>query len=71
MFKTPVQYSLYIENVVGKTNLTHLEAVLEFCEDNSIDPSDIKPLISQTLKDRIRIDMQNLGMIPQNAVLEV
>jgi hypothetical protein len=71
MFKTPVEFSLHIEESVIINNISHMEAVLKFCEDNYIDPAEIKNLISKSLKDRIEVNMQEIGMLPKTASLDL
>jgi hypothetical protein len=71
MFKTPVEFSLHIEESVISNSISHMEAVLKFCEDNFIDPAEIKNLISKSLKDKIEVNMQDVGMLPKSASLDL
>ena len=42
---TPKKFSLAVEQVVQECGCSHMEAVLDYCEKNSIEPDTIKPLI--------------------------
>lgn len=72
MFEDSNSFSTYIEKVVreGK-GLTHMEAVLEYCKVNYIDPADIKKLINKSLKQKIQLDFENDGYLPKSATLDV
>lgn len=72
MFESPNSFSSYIEQKVReKKGLTHLDAVLNYCKENYIDPEDIKKLINKSLKEKIEIDFQNDGYLPKNATLDI
>jgi len=52
------EFSLMIEGIVKKKKCTYMEAVLSYCEDNEIDPSTTKPMISKALKEKIKNEMR-------------
>lgn len=59
MFKNANQFSLYIEGIVNNTDFTYTEAILNFCEENMLEPEDVKVLVSKSLKDKLYIEMTN------------
>jgi hypothetical protein len=69
LFEDPIDFSNYIENEVYKTNKTYLDAILDYCKSRYIDPEDIKPLISTTLKSKVANDFANLGYFKQEKSL--
>lgn len=71
MFKNASQFSLYIEQLASEKRMSHMDAVLKYCEDNYIEPDEIKSLINKTLKDKIEIDMRDANMLPKQATLDV
>lgn len=71
MFKNASQFSLYIEQLAVDKQMSHMDAVLQYCEDNYIEPDEIKSLINKTLKDKIEIDMRDANMLPKQAMLDV
>lgn len=72
MFEDSATFSKYIEQLVReKKGLTHMEAVLFYCKENFVEPEDIKKLINKSLKEKIEIDMQNDGLLPRNATLDI
>ena len=48
-----------------------MDAVLKYCEENFLEPDDIKNLINKTLKDKIENDMREANMLPKQAILDV
>jgi hypothetical protein len=72
MFEDSNSFSAYIEKMVReRKGLTHLEAVLEYCKVNFIDPADIKKLINKSLKEKIQINFEDDGYLPKSATLDV
>jgi hypothetical protein len=51
--------------------ITHMEAVLKYCEDNSIEPEEIASKINKSLKEKIAINMRELNYLPKQASLDV
>lgn len=68
-FLTEEKFLTEIENIIRQDGLNHIEAVLAFCEKNMLDVEDLKPLIGQSLKERIRADAMNSGLMKKEAVL--
>ena len=71
IFKNSSSFSLYIEELAQKNRISHMDAVLKYCEDNFVEPDDIKNLINKTLKDKIENDMREVNLLPKQATLNV
>jgi hypothetical protein len=71
VFKSSSAFSLHIEELAATLKITHMDAVLHYCEENFIEPDDIKTLINKTLKDKIENDMIEANMLPRRATLEI
>lgn len=71
MFKNAAQFSLHIEQMASQKRMTHMEAVLKYCEENFVEPDEIKSLINKTLRDKIEIDMREANLLPKQAALDV
>lgn len=54
-----------IENIVWDKDVTTMEAVLIYCEENSIEPEQIAPFISKiaTIKNAIYGDAEKLNLV--------
>tara|TARA_R100000008_G_scaffold22507_1_gene11956 strand:- start:1758 stop:2030 length:273 start_codon:yes stop_codon:yes gene_type:complete len=68
---TPKQFALTIEKRASKKRLTHMEAVLDYCTEKEIEPDQITHLINRALKDKIKMNAQDLNFLPKTATLPV
>lgn len=71
IFKTSNEFSLHIESIVRDKRITHMDAVLEYCKENFLEPEDIARLINKSLKEKIAVNMQDLNYLPKKAKLDV
>ena len=63
MIITPSKFALLIEDYVKDKKMSYMEAVVLYCEENNIDPSNVKPLINKHLKEKIAYEAQSLNML--------
>lgn len=71
MFKNANEFSLYIEQLVKEKKMNHMDAVLEYCKENFLEPDDVSKLINKSLKDKIEMDFRELNYLPKQAQLDV
>jgi hypothetical protein len=71
LFRTSNEFSLYIEMIVQEHNISHMDAVLKYCEDNMLEPQDVASKINKSLKDKIELNMRDLNYLPKQATLDV
>lgn len=71
MFNTSTEFSLHIEEIVKIKKITHMDAVLLYCEENQIDPEDVATLINKSLKEKIENNFRELNYLPKQAQLDV
>ena len=71
MFKSSNEFSLHIEKSARENRMTHMDAVLEYCKQNFLEPEDIASLINKSLKDKIEMDFRDANMLPKTAQLDV
>ena len=57
------EFSLTIENIVKEKKISHMDAVLWYCDENGLAPSQISSLISKSLKEKIQLEATNLRML--------
>ena len=60
---TSKEFSLKIENIVKDKKISHMDAVLHYCEQNEIDTSTVSNLVSKSLKEKIKLEATNLRML--------
>jgi len=67
------EFSLKIESIVKEKKITHMDAVVWYCDENGLDTSQVSSLISKSLKEKIQLEATNLRMlkIPRCGVLPI
>ena len=60
-----------IENIVLEKNITHMEAILDYCQRNDLEPDTVSNLISKSLKEKIEANARELNFLPRQAQLPV
>jgi hypothetical protein len=71
IFKNANDFSLHIEQIVSTSNINYMDAVLEYCKENYLEPEDVSKLINKSLKDKIEMDFRELNYLPKQAQLDV
>ena len=70
-FKSANEFSIHIEKTVLERRITHLEAVLEFCDRHMIDPSEIASKVNKSLKEKIEHNFRELNFLPKQAQIDI
>ena len=70
MFKTANEFSLHIEQIVKEKRINHMDAVLDYCKENFLEPDDVSSLINKSLKDKLEMDFREVNMLPKQATLD-
>ena len=60
---TPKKFAVIIEGIVAKGGITYMDAILDYCEKNQMEPDAIAPLISKPLKEKIEAEASGLNLI--------
>lgn len=71
MFKNTNEFAIYIEQIVQEKKMSHMDAVLFYCEQNYIDPEDVAKMINKSLKQKIELDMIDSNMLPKKGTLDL
>lgn len=71
MFKSANEFSMHIEQNAREQRMTHMDAVLDYCKENNLEPEDVAKLISKSLKDKIEMNFRELNYLPKQAQLDV
>ena len=67
----PKQFALVIEKRASQKKISHMDAVLDYCNEKEIDPDQITHLINRNLKEKIKMNAQDLNFLPSTAKLPV
>ena len=58
-FRSPNEFSLYIEEKVLQESIGYMDAVIGYCNDIDIDVEAVTKLINQSLKDKIQNEAED------------
>ena len=68
---TSKTFTLTIENIVKEKDITHMDAVLWYCEQEGLEPDDLGTLLSKGLKEKIEANARELNFLPKQAQLPI
>ena len=61
------EFSLKIENISKQKRCSYMDAILEFCKENDLDPSTVGNLVSKSLKEKIKAEAVDLKLLKGSA----
>ena len=68
---TPKQFALLIEKRASQKRISHMDAVLDYCLEKEMEPDQVTHLINRNLKEKIKMNAQELNFLPKTATLPV
>lgn len=68
-FRSPNEFSLYIEERVIKEKIGYMDAVISYCAEVDIEIDSISKLINQSLKEKIRNEAEEFNFLKKTAKL--
>jgi len=66
-----IDMNLKIEDVVQKTEISYMDAVLEYALNAGIEPEAMAKMLNQSIKDKIEVEAQELHMLKKTAKLPI
>ena len=67
-FFCPSRFAQEIENLVqSNQNMSYIDAIIHFCEKNSIDVESVPKLISKPLKEKIKYEAMELNFLKKTS----
>ena len=67
--QTSAEFYTKIVKLVEDTNLSYMDAVLHYCDQNNMEPETAAQLINTKLKAQIREEAEVLNFLPKTAKL--
>lgn len=65
-FLTKVEFSKQVEKNVLELGMSYMEAILHICDENSIDPEDVKKFVSRPIQEKLEGEAMRLNLIPRS-----
>jgi len=66
-FLTPSKFALEIEKIVAEENFNYIDAIVHYCEINSLEVESVVKLISKPLKERLKWDATRLNFMKKTS----
>ena len=66
-----IDLNLTIEEIVKDTELSYMEAVLDYAKNSEIEPEAMAKMLNQSIKDKIEVEAQNLNMLKKSGQLPI
>jgi hypothetical protein len=61
------EFSNKIETLSKKNRCSYMDAILDFCKDNDLDPGTVGNLISKSLKEKIKAEAIHLKLLKNSS----
>ena len=68
---TPKSFALQIETIVNQKGISHMDAVLWYCNEEGIEPDTVGSMIPKGLKQKIEANARELNFLPKQAQLPI
>ena len=62
-FLTPQKFAMEIEKIVAEEDFNYIDAIVHYCDVNSLEVESITKLISKPLKERLKWDATRLNFM--------
>ena len=69
--QTAKSFSLNIEVIAKDKGISHMDAVLDYCQKNDIEPDTVGRLITKGLKEKIEANARELNYLERQAQLPI
>lgn len=66
---TTKRFAIIVDELVRTKGLTHMEAILYYCEENMLEPESVTKYIDKCLKEKIQMDAEKLNYLPKTSQL--
>jgi hypothetical protein len=70
-FRSPTEFSLYIEERVAKEKIGYMDAIIDYCTVNEVEIDNIGSLVTKTLKDKLHFEAVENNMLKPKGRLPI
>lgn len=70
-FRTANDFSIFIEKYSVENRLGYMDAIIDYCSKNDIDLESVGPLVSKSLKEKIRVEAEEANFFKAKGKLEL
>ena len=69
-FLSKSKFSKMIEEAVVQKKLYYMDAILDICEKNNIEPEDVRKFVSPIIKGKLEAEAMSLNLLPKTNSLD-
>mgnify|MGYP001487133858 FL=1 len=69
-FLSKSKFSKMIEEAVVQKKLSYMDAILDICDKNDIEPEDVRKFVSPIIKDKLEAEAMSLNLLPKTNSLD-
>ena len=66
-FLTPQKFAIEIEKIVAEESINYIDAIVHYCDANSLEVDSVTKLISKPLKERLKWDAIRLNFMKKTS----
>ena len=66
-----IRFQGSIEELVQKTKMTYIDAIMFYCEENKLEPETAGKMVGGKLKQHVQDEAENLHLIPKTSKLPI
>lgn len=70
MFESANDFSLFIETTANEKNIGVVDTLIQYCEDNYLEPEEVAKLVNKSLKDKLEMNFVEMNFLPKQASLD-
>ena len=69
-FLSKSKFSKMIEEAVVQKRLSYMDAILDICDKNDIEPEDVRKFVSPIIRDKLEAEAMSLNLLPKTNSLD-
>jgi len=66
-----IRFQGSIEELVQKTKMTYIDAIMFYCEENKLEPETAGKMVGGKLKQNVQEEAEDLHLIPKTSKLPI
>ena len=70
-FRSPTEFSLYIEERVSKEKIGYMDATIDYCYHNDVDIEGVANLVTPSLREKIQLEAEESNMMRPRGKLPI
>lgn len=69
-FLTKTKFSRLVEECVKDKRISYMDAILDICESNNIEPEDVRKFVSPIIRGKLEAEAMSLNLLPRTNAID-